>query len=134
MKSEDSIDDAELAERQQIADVINSVKEEKQVEEKEETRMNSFLATPEASDYQVPQISHQDLIEGVKKEQKVSKTQAKVDQILSNFSMRYKYEDLLREEMTLPLPQSYKLLLNLFTQLDVSINFLKFRRQAPRIT
>lgn len=56
----------------------------------------------------------------------------KANEIIDNHSLKYKYEDLLQEQRQLPLPMSYKHMLNLFMQLDVSINFLKFRRQAPR--
>ena len=55
----------------------------------------------------------------------------KADRILAKPSMREKYADLLSEGFHLALPIKYKNLLNLFTQVDITINFLKFRRTVP---
>jgi hypothetical protein len=48
--------------------------------------------------------------------------------------MKDKYEDLLSDMLSLPLPATYKILFNFFEQLDVNINLLKFRRQASTFT
>jgi hypothetical protein len=50
----------------------------------------------------------------------------------SSFSMRFKYEDLLKEERELILPPSYKSLYNSFTHLDQTLNFYKFNVNTQR--
>lgn len=54
----------------------------------------------------------------------------KTEEILEGFSMRQKYEELLLDEIDLPLPEKYKHLLNIFEEIDRSINLLKNRAQA----
>jgi len=61
----------------------------------------------------------------------MTKVEAKTKQILSSFSMKEKYGDLLNGTDELPLPVNYKHLLALFTVLDSNVNLLKARKIAP---
>lgn len=51
----------------------------------------------------------------------------------SSFSMRFKYEDLLKEERELILPPSYKSLYNSFSELDNTLNIFKLGNRKHRI-
>lgn len=51
----------------------------------------------------------------------------------SSFSIKFKYEDLLKEERELILPPHYKALLNSFTYLDHTLNFFKLGSKKQKI-
>jgi hypothetical protein len=51
----------------------------------------------------------------------------------SSFSLKFKYEELIKEERELVLPPHYKALYNSFTELDHTLNFLKLSTRKQRI-
>lgn len=51
----------------------------------------------------------------------------------SSFSLKFKYEDLIKEERELILPPSYKHLFNSYTYLDQTLNFFKISNKSIRI-
>lgn len=137
VKSEDSQEEdperkltEEELERQQIEQVIEEVKEEKN----HDTRENSFGdLTPEASAFFMDEKMAQEVPQQEEElpSQEMTKVEAKTKQILSSFSMKEKYGDLLNGTDELPLPVNYKHLLALFTVLDSNVNLLKARKIAP---
>lgn len=50
----------------------------------------------------------------------------------SIFSLKFRYEELIQEQRQLPLPPSYKNLINLFADLDTTLNFFKIKRKIPK--
>ena len=70
-----------------------------------------------------------ELIKQIKEERKNRFARKNLPKIIpksdSIFSLRFKYEDLLKEDRELPLPLKYKALYNTFIELDNSINYIK---------
>lgn len=51
----------------------------------------------------------------------------------SSFSLKFKYEELIKEERELVLPPHYKALYNSFTELDHTLNFFKLSTRKQRV-
>lgn len=54
-----------------------------------------------------------------------------VKPILTSFSLKFKYEELLNVNRELPFPTHYKIIYQLFTYLENSLNFFKLRSKVP---
>ena len=67
------------------------------------------------------------------KDSKDPSSNSKRNKSESSFSLKFKYEDLIKEERELNLPVKYKYLLNQFSQLDQTLNFFKLNNKQKKM-
>ncbi|CDW91756.1 UNKNOWN [Stylonychia lemnae] len=135
-KSEDSVEihDTNLnnhqnEENRQIQEVIQDIREER----RDDTRENSFgEASPDCDmqnlDQEAIENSNGFIVRNLE-QPVITPLEVKTNEILNSHSMKDKYLDLCEmNQISLVLPVHYKSLLNLFSQMDQTINFLRNRK------